>query len=349
MGRYRWHAAALAAVLVVTLAAVVGLRERRDAAALPTPSPTPSASASPAATASATTAPSSTASPAASPLGVRYVSALLGYSVELPPPWHRSICNDAVTQQSPIPLGESYFGVLPRDFTASDIGSRHPSVQVLALENPQGLSPRQWVEAGRPGAKVGARIEDTVYAGRPAVRSAGTVPTYLVEGRGRMYIVGPGPFGPYEAAAEQTMLRIVESFRFITDAEQAAARAALPTAPPARTPEQVADGVAAAFAAKDTAALSPFLAPCMLTGGEQAGGTSVSREKYLDDLRAAFTSGLTVTVRARPIEGDRTGEYPNLTVSSTWQDARGTVERKLMLRRGVNDRWEWHGTIERLR
>jgi hypothetical protein len=81
------------------------------------------------------------------------------------------------------------------------------------------------------------------------------------------------------------------------------------------------------------------------TFGENAGGTTVSREKYVDDLRASFAAGLAVTVRPRPFEGDRaTG---NVTIGSTWQDARGTKERKLMLRRGENDRWAWSGTIER--
>ena len=346
------YAAAVTAVLALALVAGLGLRERDQVAAPPSPTPTPSASAPVAATASpatASAAPTPSVSP--SPAGGRYVSALLGYSLELPPPWHRSICNDTVTQQTPVPMGEVFFGVDPRQFTATDIGSQHPDVQVMAQENPQGLSPRQWVESGRLGARVGDSIEDVTYAGRPAVRRSapGGIPTYVVQGRGRMYVVGPGPFGPWDASTQQTVTRIIESFRFITDAEQAAARAALPTARPPRTPEQLADGIAVAFAAKDAGALAEFAAPCMAAFGEQAGGTTVSREKYLDDLRAAFAAGLVVTVRPRPFEGDRTAAHPNLTIQSTWEDARGTVERKLMLRRGINDRWEWHGTIERFR
>ena len=50
---------------------------------------------------------------------------------------------------------------------------------------------------------------------------------------------------------------------------------------------------------------------------------------------------------ARPLDGDRASR--NLTVASTWQDSRGTLDRKLMLYRGENDRWEWQGTIERFR
>lgn len=351
-GRYVLYASAVAAVLVLALVAGPGLRERDQVAAPPTQAPTPSSSAPVAATASpASASPASTPSASPNQAGGRYVSALLGYSLELPPPWHRSICNGTVTQQTPVPMGEVFFGVDPRDFTGGDTGSRHPDVQVMAADNPQGLTPRQWVESGRIGARLGDRVEDVTYAGRPAVRSSvpGGVPTYLVQGRGRMYVVGPGPFGPHDAPTQQTVVRIIESFRFITDAEQAAARAVLPTAPPPRSPEQVADGVAAAFAAKSAAALAEFAAPCMSAFGEQAGGTTVSREKYLNDLRAAFAAGLVVTVRPRPFDGDRTSASPNLTIGSTWQDARGTVERKLMLRGGVNDRWEWHGTIERFR
>src|SRR5439155_12469074 len=112
-----------------------------------------------------------------------------------------------------------------------------------------------------------------------------------------------------------------------------ASRAALPTAGPPRTPEQVADGVAAALSAKNVDALVEFAAPCLSTAGEQAGATTVSRAKYVDDLRAAFAGGLVVTVRSRPIDGDRaTG---NVTIGSTWQ-AVSVRERKLMIRRGEN-------------
>jgi hypothetical protein len=176
------------------------------------------------------------------------------------------------------------------------------------------------------------------------------VDTYYVANAGRMYVVRPDVKAPPEAATLQTMVRIIASFRFLTEAEQAAARAALPTAPPPRTPEQVADGVAAAFAAKDASALGGFLSACVFTAGENAGGSSASREKYLDDLRAAFAAGLVVTVRPRPLDGDRASG--NLSVASTWTDPRdpkGPLDRKLMLRAGDNGRWELQGTIERYR
>lgn len=348
MSRYRPAilVAAVAAVLVA-VAAVLVVAPRNVAAPAPSPSPTSTATAA---------APTTTASPSplpttsASPAGGRYVSALLGYSIDMPPPWHRASCSGVDTQVSAMRGGEEFWPVSVRDETGTDIGVAFPVLRVFAEPNPQNLTPRQWAEQGRTvGGTAPERIEDVVYAGRPAARKSpsGTPPTYVVANGGRMYVVNPIFRTPPDAATQQTMARMIESFRFLTDAEQAAARAALPTAPPPRTPEQVADAVAAALSAKDAAPLAAFLAPCVTTAGEQAGGSFVSREKYVDDLRAAFAAGLIVTVRPRPLEGDRASG--NLTVASTWQDSRGTQERKLMLRRGENDRWEWHGTIERYR
>lgn len=353
--RYVLYAGTAAAVIAAALIVGMGLRDRDSQVGTPIPTATASVSASASPTRPVTVSASPASTPSVSPslAGGRYVSALLGYSLELPPPWHRSACNGTVTQQTPTPMGEVFWGVSVRDWSATDIGSDFPELHVLSEENPQNLSPRQWAESGRTVAIEPSRVEDVTYAGRPAARGSTpdlSTPTYFVQNGGRMYVVGPGHFSaPVDAVTAQMMTRIIESFRFLTPAEQASARAALPPAPPPRTPEQVADGVAAAFAAKNVDALAEFAAPCMATFGEQAGGTSVSREKYLDDLRAAFASGLVVTVHARPFEGDRATEHPNLTIQSTWQDASGTVERKLMLRRGINDRWEWHGTLERFR
>ncbi|MDQ6855375.1 MAG: hypothetical protein M3046_17090 [Actinomycetota bacterium] len=279
----------------------------------------------------------------------RYVS-LLGYSIELPLPWHRSSCSGVDTQQTGIRGGEEFWSVSVRDETGTDIGVSYPVLRVFAEANPQNLTPRQWAEQGKSvfTGIPGDRIEDVMYAERPAARldRAGVPPTYHVANAGRMYVVNPfATRPPIDASTQQTIVRIIESFRFLTAAEQAAARAALPTAPPPRTPEQVADGVTAAFAAKDLVALATYAAACISTAGEQAGGIFVSREKYLDDLRAAFAAGLVVTVRPRPLDGDRA--LGNLTAASTWQDSRGTKDRKLMLYRGENDRWEWQGTIER--
>jgi hypothetical protein len=71
----------------------------------------------------------------------------------------------------------------------------------------------------------------------------------------------------------------------------------------------------------------------------------VSREKYIEDLRAAFAAGLVVTVQPRPITGDQATSF---RIASTWQDSRGTQPKSILLR-AVNDRWEMWGTLERFR
>ena len=333
-------------ILVVGAGALYAVRSQEPSTRVfVAPSSTPTAISTPSSSLSPT--PTTAASPA--PVSGRYVS-LLGYSIEMPPPWHRSSCSGVDTQQSGIRGGEEFWPVSVRDETGSDIGVSYPVLRVFAEANPQSLTPRQWAEQGKSvfTGINGDRIEDVTYAERPAARlvRAGVPPTYYVANAARMYVVNPfATRPPIDASTQQTMVRIIDSFRFLTEAELAAARAALPTAPPPRTPEQVADGVAAAFTAKDVATLAGFLSPCVNTAGEQAGSSFVSREKYVDDLRAAFAAGLVVTVRPRPLDGDRA--LGNLTAASTWQDSRGTKDRKLMLYRGENDRWEWQGTIER--
>jgi hypothetical protein len=340
--RYVLYAGAVAAVLVLALLASFGLRDRNQVTTSPTsPATTPSPAAS------ATTSPSASGSPTASPSSSgRYASAGLGYSIETPGLWHKSICSAAViTPQASGEVGEVFVPVSARDETSTDIGAAYTTLRIRVEANPRNLSPRQWAEQDRT---ISGPIEDVTYAGRPAVRNAVTgtsLFTYFVASGSYMYKIDPLVRPPLDAATEQTLVRMIDSFRFLTEAEQAAARAAVPTPLPARTPEQVADGVAAAMAAKNVDALAGFLSPCVSTFGENAGGTTVSRERYVDDLRASFAAGLVVTVRPRPFDGDpATG---HVTIASTWQDARGTKERKLTLMRGENDRWAWTGTIER--
>jgi hypothetical protein len=340
------RAIALAA-LVVLLAVLVLVFVIPGEVAAPGPSPTATATASP------SPSPSASPSPTASPASGRFVSAALGYSIETPPPWRRSVClSGSFTQQGVFYANDFFVPISARDEAGSDTGVVYPTVRVAVEGNPQNLTPRQWAEQGKTvGSGAGERIEDATFAGRPAAKKSYGTPlaTYFVASGPNMFVVVPSPGGTQaDAATQQTMVRIVESFRFLTDAELATARAASASpVPAARSPETVADGVAAAFAAKDASALAEYLSPCVTTGAESAGASFVSRERYLEDLRAAFAAGLTVTVRPRPFEGDRASGA--LTIGSTWTDPRGTRERKLMLRRVENtERWEWHGTLERL-
>lgn len=342
--RYVVYAGAVVAVLLLALLASF-LRDRNQVAASPSPSAPTS---SPSAATSATASPRGTTPsvPTTLPTSGRYNSPGLGYSIETPGLWHKSICSAAViTPQAAAPVGEEFVPVSPRDETSTDIGPAYSTLRVFVEANPRNLSPRQWAEQDRT---MSGQFEDVTYAGRPAVRSriTGTsLFTYVVANGAYMYKIDPSVRPPMDAPTEQALVRMIDSFRFLSEAEQAAARAAVPAPLPARTPEEVADGVAAAMAAKNVDAIAGFLSPCVSTFGENAGGTTVSREKYLDDLRASFAGGLAVIVRPRPFEGDRaTG---NVTIGSTWQDARGTKERKLRLTRREGDRWAWSGTIER--
>ena len=349
--RYLIYVGAAGAVLAIALIASFGRRDGSQVAASPSPTSSANATSSTAsASATATASPGASGSPTTSPAGGRYAS-VLGYSIETPPPWHKSSCAPVLTQQSATPGGEFFAPVSARDETGTDIGSPYTTMGITVEANPQNLGPRQWAAQDRTGQAT-EQIEDVVYADRPAARK--TLPLtapgtglfkYYVANGGRMYVVDPNVRQPMDAAVQQSLIRMIASFRFLTDSELTAARAALPTALPSRTPEQVADGIAAAMTAKNVDALSAFLSACVTTAGEQAGGSFVSREKYLDDLRVAFAAGLVVNVQPRPLEGDRASG--NLSVASTWQDSRGTKSRKIMLQRGENDRWAWWGTIER--
>jgi hypothetical protein len=343
-------AAATAIVAAILVLVVVVPRGANAPAASPTPTPSPTVTAT--ATSTVAASPTATVSPSATAATGRYVSVALAYSIETPPPWRRSVCTSgSFTQDGVFYANDVFVAVTAVDETGSDTGVPYPTVRVAVEGNPRGLSPRQWAEEGRTvGSGAGQVIEDATYAGRPAAKMSypGTpLITYFVANGPRMFVVVPSPGPtPIDAGTQQTMVRIVESFRFLSDAELAAARTASPAPLAPRSPEALADAIAAAFAAKNADAMTDLLAPCVTTAAEQAGASFVSRERYVRDLRTAFASGLVVTVRPRPFEGDRASGA--LTVGSTWQDTRGTRERKLMLRRGENDRWEWHGTLERL-
>ena len=337
--------------LVVAIAVIVYVVAASRQVAVPLPSPTATETASPTPSPALTPLPTPSPTPSPSPASARYVSAELGYSIELVSPWHRSACSPgSFTQQGTFFANDVFVPVSVRDETGSDTGVAYGNVRVAVEDNPQKLTPRQWAEQGKTvGSTAGEKIEDVTYAGRPAARkSLATTPLaiYVVANGTRMYVVAPSPGStPIDAAMQQTMVTIVDSFRFLTDAELAAARAVpTPTPLPPRSPEMLADVLASAFANRDASVFPDLLTPCVTMGVESGGASFVSREKYVDDLRTAFTSALlSVSVQARPFTGDRASGA--LTIASTWRDSRGSRDLKLLLRRGANDHWEWQGTL----
>src|SRR2546428_2688851 len=150
MQRTRLAALAAAAAAVVAAIVVVSLVSPRGAAT-PSPSPTASASAAtasptPSASASASVTASAASAPPSSASG-RFASTL-GYSLELPAPWHKSSCS-VLTQQSGEPMGEVFVPVAVRDERGTDIGEPYSTLRVFAEPNPQNITPRQWAEQGK--------------------------------------------------------------------------------------------------------------------------------------------------------------------------------------------------------
>lgn len=340
----------LGAILIIVLAL---LATRPAGEPTVAPSPTPSPIVSP--TAASTTSPTASPSPTVGRANAgRFVSAALGYSIETPPPWRRTNCNSgSFTHQGAFFADDVFAPVSERDEGGSETGAPYATVRVHIESNPRALTSRQWLEEGRTiGQSVGRRIDDVSYAGRPAARVSyadSPLITYFVADRDRMFgvIPMPGPT-PIDAAIQATMARIVESFRFLTDAELAAARAGpTPTPSPPRSPEQVADVLAEGFAKRDIGLLASVITPvCVSQGRNQGGGTAMDDQRYLDLLRERFARGLTVTVRPRPITGDRTGEMPTLQIESTWREP-GQPDRELdLMLSPIGQTWYWRGTID---
>ena len=310
-------AVALAAAAAVVIAAIV-LLPRTDqiavapspsASALPTSSPTGSPTASPVATRSATPTAASG----------RFTNAVLGYSVQLQPPWRRTAClSSGEEPRVPEVLGIDTFTSVPAvDEAIGDTAAFVNTVSVEVDRNPSRLTPEAWANLPRMGSSQGRRTESATLDGRPGVRvvSEGLQnETTIVAVDDLMYVVGftVRPTDPLIGA----MRAIVASFTFIP---RTAAPAA--TARPARSAEAVADSLAAGFANKDVAALANLVGDCVLSGVEGGGVGSFSPERFARMLRDQFAAGTIVLVRPRPIEsapGYASG--PAFSVATTWTD-----------------------------
>lgn len=228
----------------------------------------------------------------------------------------------------------------------TDTGAPIDQISVFARGNEQRLTPRGWEQAGKVGFSLGRVLEDVTFAGRPALRLGGSAEfeTFLVaEGAFMFEVAHAGNGGQTTATSRAAILR---TFRFLTPDELRAARAAPTPATAPRSPEEVADALADGFAKRDITILARVLTPtCVTLGLARSGGTSSDDVRYLDELRKAFTTGLTVTVQPRPLIGDRTGPLPTLHARSTWREP-GQPDRDIDLMISPEDAtWYWRGTV----
>lgn len=262
--------------------------------ATPTATPTPTAVATPFPTAAVSTA---------QPSG-RHVNAAMGYSIELRQPWRRAACGPSSSGPAEGSDGLDLFVAAPDSevqFGMATTNTDH--ILVVGRANPEGLSPRAWKDRFL-GQSISEKLEDTTFAGRPALlRTDRGSETFVVADGAYMYQVGHEVRGGSTSLADRAA--IVRSFRFLTADEARAARALATPTPAPRSVEAVADMLADGFAKKDLSILARVAGSCLGEGAAQAGLTSRDTQTFLGRLRDAFARGLAVEVRARPIDAQR--------------------------------------------
>jgi len=231
--------------------------------------------------------------------------------------------------------------VAPEDERGTDVGNVFDVVQIHVEPNPERLSPERWLATGVIGGTANQITEPTTIDGHSALllrQGPGLALAFLVPVADRMYVVGfQNSYN--DASSAPVMERMIRSFHLLTDQERAAAPSPVPVA--ARSAEAVADTLADGFARMDVDLLATVMAPCMAAAMEQAGGTFMPRSAFVQDLRKAFTGGLTVTVQRRPIEKDAIGTF----IRATWTAA-GEQQRDLYLQ-SDGDVWSWYLTLTR--
>jgi hypothetical protein len=323
---------------VLVAAALVFLVGCMPPSSGPSPTPIPSVSAS----ASSTAQPSPTRRPNVTVGPGTYVSAAVGYRVELPAGWRYSQCQSASDIGGQVAgRTEAFTSASVEDESGTDVGPAHPVVDVRIVDNPTGRTALQWLSDG--GMGVGDTFDRAVVDGREGAQviSAGReVTTLVTAARGRIYaITAHGPQGVTSDARG-----IMNSLHVLDDAELAAALAtfATPTPAGARSAEAVADTLARGFSQKDTQVLATVAWACLTRGLQNSGGSFASATRVLDELKQAFAEGATFSVVPRPVTA--TADYAS--VESTLTET-GKAPRRValnMLKRG--DTWYWMGWID---
>jgi hypothetical protein len=276
----------------------------------------------------------------------RFVSAVLGYAIQVSPPWRRSACLSVVPDPANAEiLGIDGFTTVPAaDEQYGDTGGPRDTVSVRVERNPTRLTAEAWANSPRMGSTQGQRLEPARLDGREGVRVVNgdiQTETTIVAVDDLMYLVGFT--APPEDPLVGAMRGIIASFAFVPRTTAPAA-----TARPARSTEAVADGLADGFARRDVAALTNLMGDCMINGAEQGGFGSVSPERFAQLMRDVFAAGTTVVVRPRPIEsapGYAAGA--SATIATTWTDlGKAPVREDLII--GTDGAFSyWRGMIRR--
>lgn len=334
---------AIAAALVVG-AIVLLARSAGPTAGVPSPtvtlSPLPSASATP--------SPTPTALATSTVASGHVVNAVLGYSIQLSPPWRRSACLSYLPDpaaSSDIVGIDGFTSVPAADENYGDTGGPRDTVSVRVERNPTRLTADAFANSPRMGSTQGQRLEPARLDGRDGVRvvnGALQTETTVVAVDDLMYLVGfiATPDDPLIGA----MRGIVASFAFVPRTAVSTA-----TARPSRSAEAVADGLADGFARRDVAVLASLMGDCMISGGEGGGFGSFSPERFARLLRDLFAAGTTVVVRPRPIEpAPGYGAGASVSVATTWTDPGRPAAREDLIIGSDGAFGYWRGMVRRL-
>ena len=281
---------------------------------------------------------------------VRFTSAELGYRIDLPTPFRRSSCESRNWGSGT--RGE-VFVIAPEGeevVTDSSLDTQAPGVEVIAEQNPDRVSAREWIDSNLHygvGSMMGQQYEETVLDGRTAVLVRGGLPM------GNAYVMPVGPLmytvGGRWAASDVALGWIESSFHILSETE----RRALPTAAPAlpvasRSAEDVADALADGFARHDLHALEALMTECMVSRRVAADSLTQGRARYTRGLASLMSNGLVVAVQARPIVVGPTAGA-DAYVSSTWGDAQSQAVKSStvidLLLENRDGRWFWSGTL----
>jgi len=99
----------------------------------------------------------------------------------------------------------------------------------------------------------------------------------------------------------------------------------------------------ASFGRRDADALGALMSDCFGNAIQNGGASFVTRTREISELRAAFASGLTVTVQPKPVKGDTS--LGGAAIGSTWTGDGQTPRSMDLSLRDDGGRWRWVATV----